>query len=196
MSVARSHAGSTLTFRGFLLDISSRQIAVHQGRFPTRQVSYYALQERHGRELWSQGTQGRPADKEAQRGSPGQGRVGGGWGEAGTSPRPWARPNQKEAGSGSLRSPGQFTQLQASPRLVPGPPAAQGASLTTLSSGTERLRVHSWLFTNESEKTEALGQGQGQGQGPDTHPSYPSSPTASVLSWAKARGQHGMGSQL
>lgn len=33
--------------------------------------------------------------------------------------------------------------------------------LTTLSSGTERLRVHSWLFTNESAKTEPFHQGHG-----------------------------------
>lgn len=33
------------------------------------------------------------------------------------------------------------------------------APLTTLSSGTERLKVHSWLFTNESAKTEPFHQG-------------------------------------
>lgn len=39
--------------------------------------------------------------------------------------------------------------------LKPGPPMGP---LTTLSSGTERLRVHSWLFTNESAKTEPSHQ--------------------------------------
>jgi hypothetical protein len=48
------------------------------------------------------------------------------------------------------------------PRLVHQPQGCQGfplrGPLTTLSSGTERLKVHSWLFTNESAKTEALHQ--------------------------------------
>lgn len=33
---------------------------------------------------------------------------------------------------------------------TPGPPGPARGPLTTLSSGTERLRVHSWLFTKES----------------------------------------------
>lgn len=46
-----------------------------------------------------------------------------------------------DAGSNSL--------MELSPHQPQGCPALP-ASLTTLSSGTERLRVHSWLFTKES----------------------------------------------
>lgn len=38
----------TLTFRGLFLDIRPCQIAVHQGRLPTRQVPHNALWERKG----------------------------------------------------------------------------------------------------------------------------------------------------
>lgn len=48
----------------------------------------------------------------------------------------------------------------------PQPRAACAShSLTTLSSGTERLRVHSWLFTKESAGEKATRQGW-DGTGP------------------------------
>ena len=50
------------------------------------------------------------------------------------------------------------------PVALPVPTQPQGGlglprgSLTTLSSGTERLRVHSWLFTKESAEEKATHQ--------------------------------------
>lgn len=66
-----------------------------------------------------------------------------------------------------------------------GPPQI---SLTTLSSGTERLRVHSWLFTKESAGEKAPPSGPGRHAHLD-HP--PPAVSYTAPPWAKARTQHG-----
>lgn len=65
-----------------------------------------------------------------------------------------------EGGDGKWGSNAQAHHSKASP---PSPKNAWGspASLTTLSSGTERLRVHSWLFTKESVGEKATCQDWG-----------------------------------
>lgn len=61
-----------------------------------------------------------------------------------------------EKGRSGEQCPG--LPLQAGARPAPGLPGSPLASLTTLSSGTERLRVHSWLFTKESAGEKAACQ--------------------------------------
>lgn len=65
-----------------------------------------------------------------------------------------------EGGTGSGGAMPRPTTPRPSP---PSPKNAWGspASLTTLSSGTERLRVHSWLFTKESVGEKATCQDWG-----------------------------------
>lgn len=58
-----------------------------------------------------------------------------------------ARAGKRADGRAAGKGPEESERAGAAP--VPRGPALP-ASLTTLSSGTERLRVHSWLFTNES----------------------------------------------
>lgn len=60
-----------------------------------------------------------------------------------------------EAGTGSGGAMPRATTRSSSP------PSPRAASLTTLSSGTERLSVHSWLFTKESAGEKATCQGGG-----------------------------------
>ena len=133
---------------------------MHQGRLPTRQVPYNALWER--KEQRSEGELDRH------------------WTAGQADPLGWRRPstedgkgkrNREETGAGRGQAwrrrgleAGVVGGSHAGPPIQPAPPA-QGclclprASLTTLSSGTERLRVHSWLFTKESAGEKATHQG-------------------------------------
>lgn len=64
---------------------------------------------------------------------------------------------QGEAWRGGGLGAGSNGLAEPSPHRPPGCPALP-TSLTTLSSGTERLRVHSWLFTKESAGEKAACQ--------------------------------------
>lgn len=71
------------------------------------------------------------------------------------------RPRPEKEGTGSRGSNAwahHASLCPPSPRAAWPPPPI---SLTTLSSGTERLRVHSWLFTKESAGEKATHQDSG-----------------------------------
>lgn len=121
---------------------------MHQGRLPTGQVPHNALRERKRGESMVRGQGKGPEDGEG----PGL-RAGKRARRRGCREKPSGEKWGWEVGG---QRPGPPLRGRAHPASgTPGPPPA---SLTTLSSGTERLRVHSWLFTKESVGEKATCQ--------------------------------------